>query len=104
MQVGVVRTLPSSRRTEMLPSQATMCPRSYIQRPAMQISRRCCSSLFACPDKSESGVTGGLLPGAEFLFRADSLELSLTLRSGVTEWRAPVPITTAGAEKKLIQL
>src|ERR1700704_2681576 len=86
MQVGVVRTLPSSSRTEMFPSQATMCPRSYIHRPAMQISRRCCSSLFAWPDKSESVVTGGLLPGAGRFSRA--LQPELVLAHSVAELRS----------------
>src|SRR5229473_6684626 len=78
MQVGVVRTLPSSNRTEIFPSQATMCPRSYIHRPAMQISRRCCSSLLAWPDKSESEVTGGLLPGSKMIVQALQFELIRT--------------------------
>src|SRR5258708_16285508 len=53
MQVGVLRMRFSSNRTETFPSQATLWPCSYIQRPAMQISRRCCSSLLALPGKSE---------------------------------------------------
>src|SRR5215469_9330762 len=66
MQVGVVRMRPSDSRTDKLPSQATMYSRSYSQRPATQMSRACCASVFACPAKSESGVMGsGLLPGAD---------------------------------------
>src|SRR5215472_5191954 len=64
MHVGVVRMRPSPRRTDRFPSQATMKPRSYIQRPARHMSRACCESLFAWRGKSESGVKGGLLPGA----------------------------------------
>src|SRR5271154_4790550 len=65
MQVGVVRTRFSSRRTEMLPSQATMKPRSYIHFPAVQISRRCCSSLFSWVGQSELVVIvrTSFLPG-----------------------------------------
>src|SRR5580692_2568107 len=66
MQVGVVRTRFSSRRTEMLPSQATMNPRSYIHLPAVQISRRCCSSLFSWVGQSELVDKRALLPGPEF--------------------------------------
>src|SRR5215467_15058659 len=65
MQVGVVRMRPSQSRTDKLPSQATIYPCWYIQRPATQMSRACCASLFACPGKSESGVKGRLLPGGE---------------------------------------
>jgi len=43
--------------------------------PGDQISRRCCSSLFAWPDESESEVTGGLLL-ARSVFRAVQLRLS----------------------------
>src|SRR5262249_4062262 len=56
---------PSASRTDRLPSQATMYPCWYIQRPATQMSRACCASVFACPGRSESGVKGGLLSGAE---------------------------------------
>src|SRR5713226_10032565 len=46
MHVGVVRIRTSSSRTERLPSQATLNPRSYIQRPTTQRSARCsCSDL-----------------------------------------------------------
>src|SRR5215469_13464415 len=63
-QVGVVRMRSPSRRTEMFPSPATMWPRSYIQRPTMQMSRRCCSSdrAFSSVDESE-GTEYRLLPG-----------------------------------------
>src|SRR5580704_5306232 len=65
MQVGVVRIRFSSRRTERLPSHATMKPRSYIHFPAIQISRRCCSSLFSWVGQSELVVIAGAssLPG-----------------------------------------
>src|SRR5271170_1263942 len=65
MQVGVVRIRFSSRRTEMLPSQATMKPRSYIHFPAVQISRRCCSSLFSWVGQRELLVIAytSFLPG-----------------------------------------
>src|SRR6201993_795171 len=55
MQVGVVRMRPSLRRTETLPSQATMYSRWYIHRPTLQISRRYCFSLFWFPANTESG-------------------------------------------------
>src|SRR5712672_317765 len=69
MQVGVVRMRLSSRRTDTFPSQATLKPCSYIQRPAIQISRRCCSSVLALPGKSESVDIGGHLPGSKFPFK-----------------------------------
>src|SRR5215472_16025956 len=65
MHVGVVRMRPSASRTDRLPSQATIYSRSYIQRPATQMSLACCASVFGWPGKSESGVKGRLLPGAE---------------------------------------
>src|SRR5277367_5834617 len=55
----------SSRRTEMFPSQATMKPRSYIHLPAVQISRRCCSSVFRWlgPSKLVFTARNPSLPG-----------------------------------------
>src|SRR5580658_3754604 len=65
MHVGVVRTRSSSSRTERLPSHATIYPRSYNQRPATQMSARCCCWLFAEPGKRESVDMVRLLTGAE---------------------------------------
>src|SRR5437667_7529799 len=90
MHVGVVRMRPSSSRTDRLPSQATMKPCSYIHRPATQISLACCASHFAWPGKSESGVTGGLLPGAEN-GRAASSDLLQAHPVGTYEMAPPVP-------------
>src|ERR1700736_1545471 len=61
IHVGVLRIVPLSNRTERLPSQATMYSRSYIQRPAMQISRRCWDSLLEWPGDGESRITRSLL-------------------------------------------
>src|SRR6202007_2951289 len=101
MQVGVVRMRPLESRTDKLPSQATIYPRSYNQRPATQISRACCASLFSEPGKSESGVKGD-----SFLARGVPRRFVVispgTLRSGVTKW----PVGSLGprrAKKKLIQ-
>src|SRR6266550_4531365 len=104
MHVGVVRTLPSSSRTEIFPSQATMCPRSYIQRPAIQISRRCCSSLFAWPDESESEVTGALLPGTECFSEPFRLNWSGYTPQGSYGMTHAHPHKSGRAKKKLIQL
>src|SRR5579859_1392882 len=90
MQVGVVRMRPSASRTDKLPSQATMYSRSYIQRPATQMSRACCASVFAWPGKSESGVKGGLLPGAE-KGRAVSANSFQAHPAGTYEMAPPVP-------------
>src|SRR5215831_8906487 len=90
MQVGVVRMRPSASRTDRLPSQATMYPCWYIQRPATQMSRACCDSVFACPGRSESGVKGGLLSGAEN-GRASSSNLFQAHPVGTYEMAPPVP-------------
>ena len=84
MHVGVVRMRPSPRRTDKFPSQATMKPRSYIQRPATQMSLACCSSFFAWPGKTGSGVMrSGFLPGAEKRPRPTFL---IPLDSGTPRW------------------
>src|SRR5260370_42231334 len=60
MHVGVVRIRPSLNRTERLPSQATLNPRSYIQRPTTQRSARCCCSDLCWPGEiilCDSGAT-----------------------------------------------
>src|SRR5579859_933187 len=66
MHVGVVRMRSSSRRTEILPSQATIKPRSYNHFPAVQISRRCCSSLFWWVGKSGFMFMHAILPCPEY--------------------------------------
>src|SRR6516162_3402684 len=90
MHVGVVRMRPSPRRTERLPSQATIKLRSYIQRPATHISRACWASLFAWPGKSESGVKVGLLPGAE-ISRTVSFKSLQAHPVGTYEMAPPAP-------------
>src|SRR6516162_7888402 len=90
MHVGVVRMRPSPRRTERLPSQATIKLRSYIQRPATHISRACWASLFAWPGKSESGVKVGLLPGAE-ISRTVSFKSLRRTPWGPTKWPRQLP-------------
>src|SRR5437868_2755144 len=90
MHVGVVRMRPSASRTDRLPSHATMYSRSYIHRPATQMSRACCASVFAWPGKSESGVKGGLLPGAES-GRAVSFQITSGTLRGDLRNGPPVP-------------
>src|SRR5882757_2332074 len=68
MQVGVVRMRLASRRIERLPSQATMCPRSYIHRPTRHISSRNCSSSFLETSGVESVATLRTLSSAEGQF------------------------------------
>src|SRR5689334_24055767 len=101
MHVGVVRMRPSASRTDKLPSHATMYSRSYIQRPATQMSLACCASVFAWPGKSESGVKGGLLPGAEngraVSFRFPSGTPRGDLRNG------PAGSLEPASEKNLLQ-
>src|SRR6185369_1668472 len=67
MHVGVVRMRWESRRTERLPSDATIFARSYIQRPATQMSRRCCFSLFAEPGRRASVDTASSLLAPNYL-------------------------------------
>src|ERR1700720_1051709 len=49
MPVGEVMMRRASRRIEMFPSVEATKPRPWIQRPAVQISRRCSSSDFSAP-------------------------------------------------------
>src|ERR1700682_2791700 len=65
MHVGVVRMRSPSSRTERLPSQATMYPRSYNHRPVIQTSARCCSSFLQAAGEREFVDTVRLLTGAE---------------------------------------
>src|SRR5580704_1147058 len=65
MHVGVLSIRSSSRRTERLPSHATMYSRSYIHRPATQRSARCCCSLLAEPGKRNCVDMAQLLTSAE---------------------------------------
>src|ERR1700720_2491195 len=65
MHVGVVSIRSSLRRTDKLPSHATMYSRSYIHRPARQRSTRCCCSLLAEPGKRNGVAITQLLTGAE---------------------------------------
>src|SRR5207248_445690 len=90
MHVGEVRMRPSASRTDRLPSHATMYSRSYSHRPATQMSRACCASVFAWPGKSESGVKGGLLPGAES-GRAVSFQITSGTLRGDLRNGPPVP-------------
>src|SRR5712692_35649 len=60
MAVGEVSTRCGSSRTEMLPSVEATKPRPWIQRPTVQTSRRCSSSLFTWPGEMDSGsMLGG---------------------------------------------
>src|SRR5215467_16332025 len=90
IQVGVVRMRPSANRTDRLPSEATMYPCWYIQRPATQMSRACCASVFAWTGKSESGVMGRT-PSWRSNSRAVPSELLPAHPVGTYEMAPPVP-------------
>src|SRR5262249_28266054 len=87
------RMRPSQSLTDKLPSHATIYPCSYNQRPATQISRACCNSLFACPANSESGVKGRLLPGT---VSCRFSRLLSALRSGDYEMASSSPWVCRG--------
>src|ERR1700739_1493121 len=84
MQVGVVRMRLASRRIERLPSQATIWPRSYIQRPTRHISRRYCSSSLPETSGVESVATWRTLSSAEGRFEPNqNLNIPLLLAERV---------------------